>query len=235
MCLQPCIVRGHSSMSGSSSSEPVTVRRAISQSPCASHAGLRARRNGGERVRRRITVIESDGDMQNMDMPDEAIRALHAKRRLDDQLSEERYLQQDNHEQRGREGASHANIPNAIGSEFDRIIHAPEGVLPSDTVGYPDVGDRGSASSVAAFVIMIALWVVDMVACVRQILGTLCTIGGKGPPRCQKACRLIIDHRVKRTCGRPCCLPEDHGAVWNHTCTDHAQLGGKVSLSEYRI
>ena len=117
--------------------------------------------------------------MQIMDMPDEAIRALHAKRRLDDQVSEERYLQQDHQEERGREGAPHANIPDAIGNEFDRIIHAPEGVLPSDTLGYPAVRDRSSASCVAAFVIMIALWVVDMVACVRQILGTLCTIGGK--------------------------------------------------------
>ena len=82
MCLQPCTFRGHSSMSGSSSSEPVTDRRAVSQSLCASYGGLRARRNGGERVRRRITVIESDDDMN--DMPDEAIRALNARRHSND-------------------------------------------------------------------------------------------------------------------------------------------------------
>ena len=87
-------------MSGSSSSDPLSQARGIdwlSQSPCASYGALRARRNRGERVRRRITVMESDDDMQPtaIDMPDEAIRLLRAKRRLDSHESDERYLQQD--------------------------------------------------------------------------------------------------------------------------------------------
>ena len=119
VCLHPCRIGEHSSVSGSSSSEPLTQGRAISQSPCASYAGLRARRNGGERVRRRITVIESDDDMQIRDMPDEAIRALHEKRRLCDQESEERYLHQDHQVETRREGTPHASTTSANGHDLD--------------------------------------------------------------------------------------------------------------------
>ena len=56
MCLQPCIDRETPSIPGSSNSEPAIHGRAISQSICcASHDGSRARRSGGERVRREIT------------------------------------------------------------------------------------------------------------------------------------------------------------------------------------
>ena len=71
-------------MSGSSNSEPVTDGRAISQSFCSSFGGLSSRRHGGERVRRKVTVIqESDADVANM--PDGAeLRALHETLHPDD-------------------------------------------------------------------------------------------------------------------------------------------------------
>ena len=83
-------------------------------------------------------------------------------------------------------------------------------------------------------VVMLALMLVDVVACFRSGLNTLATLCGKAPRRCQRACRLIVNQLPRTTCGRPCCLPEDHGPVWNHSCPEHVQLGGRVSNFEYK-
>ena len=68
MCLQPCLNRDALPIPGSSNPEPAIPERAISQSICGSnYGGIRARRSGGERVRREITVIhEGDADVLNM-------------------------------------------------------------------------------------------------------------------------------------------------------------------------
>ena len=234
-------------MSGSISSEPVTDRRAISQSFCsASYGGLRARRNGGERVRRRITVIESDPDMNNM--PDDAVRALHESLHPNDYDIPDQYLSMGLGDPRAYApeapiqdpGVAHIGIPVppeeghgenlhastdrsvANGNELHRIVHAPEGVLPSDLVSCPAVRSQSGMCYATMGVVMLALLVADIIACIRVVLGTLCTICGKGPRKCQKACRLIVNQRMRTTCGKACCLPEDHGAVWNHTCPEHA-------------
>ena len=72
MCLQPCINRDAPPLPGSSNPEPAIPERAISQSICSSkYGGLRARRRGGARVRREITVIR-EGEADMLDMRDEA-------------------------------------------------------------------------------------------------------------------------------------------------------------------
>ena len=89
----------------------------------------------------------------------------------------------------------------------------------------------GSASSRLR---LAALVVADVLACLRAGTNAVFTIFGKAPERCQKACRLIINRQTRSTCGNPCCLAEDHGPVWNHSCHEHVQMGGRVSSFEYK-
>ena len=157
-------------MSGSSNSEPGNAHRAISQSFCGtSYGGLRARRHGSERVRRKITVIhESEPDMS--DMPDEAsIRALHETLRPNDYQVPEQYLTAGLEDPRahaqevpsddpgmprmgisGPQEVSHgdhftASTDSSVanGNELHRLVHAPEGVLPSDLVSCPAARSQG--------------------------------------------------------------------------------------------
>ena len=118
-------------------------------------------------------------------------------------------------------------------NELERIIHAPEGELPSDTVSSPVMRSTGNASHMTYCVVLLALIIADTLACVRAVANTVLVAFGKAPDRCRKACRLIVCQRTRATCGNPCCLPHDHGSVWNHTCPDHVQLGGRVSSFEY--
>ena len=112
-----------------------------------------------------------------------------------------------------------------------RIIHAPEGELPSDAVASPVMRSNGGASHMTYGILMLALMTVDIVACVSAFFSTALVIFGKAPERGRKACRLIINTRTRATCGKP---PQDHGAVWNHVCTEHAHVGGRVSPFEYK-
>ena len=120
-------------------------------------------------------------------------------------------------------------------NDLERIIHAPEGELPSDTVSSPVMRSTGNASHMTHCIVMLAATMADTLACVRAVVNTVLVTFGKAPDRCRKACRLIVCQRTRATCGNPCCLPHDHGAVWNHTCTEHVQLGGHVSWKMVRI
>ena len=224
-------------MSGSSNSEPLRDPRAISQSFCSSFGGLHSKRNGGERVRRKITVIQDcDSDMAHM--PDDAeIRALHETMHPDEDGFVSRAYEAPEAQSYSvprEHGPSSTDSSVANGADLQRIVNAPEGVLPSDLVPSPTMRGQDGSNYAAMGVVMLTLLVVDMIACARAIVGAVCTICGRGPARCQKTCRLIVNPRTRATCGRACCLPEDHCAVWNHTCTEHVQWGAKVSLPEYR-
>ena len=135
---------------------------------------------------------------------------------------------------RGNSQTVSADSSDATFSDLHKIVHAPEGVLPSDLVKHPTMRSDGSASYVTMLVVMLALMLADVVACFRSVFNAFATLCGKAPQRCQKACRLIVNQQLRTTCGNPCCLPEDHGPVWNHSCPEHVQLGGRVSSLEHK-
>ena len=223
VCLQPCTFRDMPPMSGSSSFEPGTAARANSGRTigpsfcCSNFGGLQARRRGSERVRRNITVIQEG--VPDMDtMPD---HELDPRAYAPDTIP---YSGSYNISQGEREPAC-ADHSVANGSDFQRIVDAPEGVLPSDLVPSMTMQGRDGSNYAIMGVMMLALFIADVIASARVFVSVVCTICGRGPQGCRKACRLIVDHRTRTTCGRACCLPEDHGAVWNHTCTEHVQLG----------
>ena len=83
-------------------------------------------------------------------------------------------------------------------------------------------------------ILMLALLIADVMACVRAAANTVLVVFGRSPEKCRRTCLLIMNRQTMSTCGNPCCLPPDHGAVWNHTCTEHVRLGGRVSSFEYR-
>ena len=126
-----------------------------------------------------------------------------------------------------------ADTSAATDNDLRKLAHAPAGVLPSDLVNTPTRSD-GSGNYATMMVVMLALVVIDIFACMRAGVNTLLIIGGRAPERCRKACLFITHRQTRTTCGRPCCLPEDHGSVWNHSCPDHVQFGGRVSTSEYK-
>ena len=137
-------------MSGSSNSEPGSMPRAVSGRTigptfCGSnYGGLLARRHGSERVRRKITVIQ-EGDPDMTTMPDDAeLRALHETLHPDDYEYDPRAYAPETSLYSGPQEVSHGNhftasIDNSVanGNELHRLVHAPEGVLPSDLVRCP--------------------------------------------------------------------------------------------------
>ena len=113
-------------------------------------------------------------------------------------------------------------------------MHAPEGTLPSDSVQLPSMRSNDTADFATMLVVIMTLFLADVIACIRAGVNTLRVIGGRAPNRCPKTCRLITDTQQRTTCGKACCLPEGHTAVWNHVCPEHFQLGGRVSSWEYK-
>ena len=120
-----------------------------------------------------------------------------------------------------------------VATDLDKMVHARDGELPSDYVSCPVVRSDEHGSFRTFCVVVVALIVADVFACLRAVAKTTLTFFGRAPQRCQKACRLIIDQRTRTTCGRMCCLPQDHGPVWNHACQAHVQLCGRVSSYGY--
>ena len=60
-----------------------------------------------------------------------------------------------------------ADSSAAVTGELHQLVHAPEGVLPSDMVKYPSVQSGDGASYTTLLVILLALVVADVVACLR--------------------------------------------------------------------
>ena len=133
-----------------------------------------------------------------------------------------------------KHGPSSTDSSVAKDGDLQRIVDAPEGVLPSDLVPNPVIRGQDGSSYATMSVVMMTLLVVDVIACARNIAGALGTICERGPAGCQKTSGLIVNSRTRAAGDRACCLAEDHCAVWNHTCTEHVQWGAKVSMSEYR-
>ena len=64
----------------------------------------------------------------------------------------------------------------ANGNELHRLVHAPEAALPLDLVGCPVARSHGGASSATMCVVLLALLVADISACLRAVVNTLFTI-----------------------------------------------------------
>ena len=129
-------------------------------------------------------------------MPDDAeLRALHETLHPSDYEHDPRAyapdtlaysvtqdLSQREHESAGTDSSV------ASGSDLQRIVNAPEGVLPSDLVPSPIVGSQHSNYAIMC-VVALALLIADIVACTRAAMSTVFTICGKGPQKCHRNCR----------------------------------------------
>ena len=94
-----------------------------------------------------------------------------------------------------------------VATDLDKMVHARDGELPSDYVSCPVVRSGDHGSYITFCVVVVALVVADVFACLREVANTALIFFGKAPQRCQKACRLIIDQRSCAVCRRttvPC-------------------------------
>ena len=128
-------------------------------------------------------------------------------------------------------GAPEAGAPC---NDLHQLVHAADEELPSDLVSCPVVRSDGNASCIMLSVVVLALVVANILACVLAVFNTVLIISRKAPRKCRKACRMVIDQRTRTTRGGVCCLPMDHGSVWNQTCPEHVPMSGRESSFEYR-